>query len=85
MVTPLRAEIAPAFTFSGIFTPVASQDVVGRFVARLIPATYFMDVVRGSYLKGAGALPYAVNFAGLAAYAVAVYGLAWLALQKRID
>jgi ABC-2 type transport system permease protein len=78
------AAVAPAFTFSGIFTPVASQDVVGRVVARLIPATYFMDVVRGSYLKGAGALPYAVNFAGLAVYALAVYTLACLALRKRV-
>ena len=85
LMATFLAAVAPAFTFSGIFTPVASQDVVGRFVARLIPATYFMDVVRGSYLKGAGALPYAASFAGLAAYAVVVYALAWLALQKRVD
>jgi ABC-2 type transport system permease protein len=85
LMATFLAAVAPAFTFSGIFTPVASQDVVGRFVARLIPATYFMDVVRGSYLKGAGALPYAASFAGMAAYAVVVYALAWLALQKRVD
>jgi ABC-2 type transport system permease protein len=79
------AAVAPAFTFSGIFTPMASQDVIGRFVARLIPATYFMDVVRATYLKGSVSLSYAANFASLAAYAVVVYTLTWLALQKRMD
>jgi ABC-2 type transport system permease protein len=85
LLATFLAAVAPAFTFSGIFTPVASQDAVGRVASRLIPATYFMDVVRASYLKGTVALPYAVNFAALAAYVVVVYTLAWLALQKRVD
>lgn len=76
--------VAPAFTFSGIFAPVASQDAVGRFVARLIPATYFMDVVRGSFLKGGGLLPYVGNLLGLVVYAVVVYVVAWLLLRKRV-
>jgi ABC-2 type transport system permease protein len=76
--------VAPAFTFSGIFAPVSSQDAVGRTVAHLIPATYFMDVVRASYLKGGGAATFAASAAGLGAYAVVVYGAAWLALRKRL-
>jgi ABC-type multidrug transport system permease subunit len=84
MLATFLVAVAPAFTFSGIFAPVASQDAVGRFVARLIPATYFMDVVRGAYLKGGGAAPYAPNLAALAVYAVAVYATAWLMLRKRV-
>ncbi len=83
MATFLGA-VAPAFTFSGIFAPVASQDAVGRLMARLIPATYFMDVVRGSYLKGGGLIPYAGNLVGLVVYAVVVYLVAWLVLRKRV-
>jgi ABC-2 type transport system permease protein len=84
MLATFVIAVAPAFTFSGIFVPVASQDAVGRFVARLIPATYFMDVVRGAYLKGGGVTPYLPNLAGLSVYAVVVYTAAWLAFRKRV-
>jgi ABC-2 type transport system permease protein len=84
MLATFLVAVAPAFTFSGIFAPIASQDAVGRFVAHLIPATYFMDVVRGAYLKGGAASVYAPDLAALAAYAVVVYGVAWLALRKRL-
>ena len=85
MLATFLVAVAPAFTFSGIFTPVASQDAVGRFVARLIPATYFMDVVRGAYLKGGGAAPYLPSLVALATYAVVVYTGAWLAFRKRVN
>ncbi len=84
MLATFIGAVAPAFTFSGIFVPVASQDAVGRFVARLIPATYFMDVVRGNYLKGGGALPYAGNLLALVLYALVIYAIAWLVLRKRV-
>jgi ABC-2 type transport system permease protein len=85
MLATFLVAVAPAFTFSGIFTPVASQDAVGRFVARLIPATYFMDVVRGAYLKGGGAAPYLPSLLALATYAVVVYTGTWLAFRKRVN
>jgi ABC-2 type transport system permease protein len=84
MLATFLGAVAPAFTFSGIFTPAASLDAVGRFVSRLIPATYFMDVVRGSYLKGGGVVPYLPSLAMLMLYAVVIYAAAWLALRKRL-
>ena len=84
MLATFVIAVAPAFTFSGIFTPVASQDAVGRFVSALIPATYFMDVVRGAYLKGGGVAPYLSKLAALSVYAVVVYTAATLAFRKRV-
>jgi ABC-2 type transport system permease protein len=84
MLATFLGAVAPAFTFSGIFTPAASLDAVGRFVSRLIPATYFMDVVRGNYLKGGGVAPYVPSLLMLIVYCVIVYGAAWLALRKRV-
>jgi ABC-2 type transport system permease protein len=84
MLATFLIAVAPAFTFSGIFTPVASQDAVGQFVSRLIPATYFMDVVRGSYLKGGGVAPYVPALLSLVVYAAVVYVGAWCALRKRV-
>lgn len=84
MLATFLLVVTPAFTFSGIFAPLVSQDAVGQVVARLIPATYFMDVVRGNYLKGGAAGPHATNLLALALYTAVVYGAAWLALRKRI-
>jgi ABC-2 type transport system permease protein len=84
MLATFLGAVAPAFTYSGIFTPAASLDAVGRFVSRLIPATYFMDVVRGSYLKGGGVAPYLPSLGMLTVYAVVIYAAAWLALRKRL-
>ncbi len=84
MLATFLGAVAPAFTFSGIFTPAASLDPVGRFVSRLIPATYFMDIVRGSYLKGGGLAPYLSSLLVLMVLCGVVYGAAWLALRKRL-
>ncbi len=84
MLATFLGAVAPAFTFSGIFTPAASQDAVGRVVSRLIPATYFMAIVRGSFLKGGGVTPYGRSLLILALYAAIVYLGAWLALRKRV-
>jgi ABC-2 type transport system permease protein len=84
MLATFLGTVAPAFTFSGIFTPAASQDAVGQVVSRLIPATYFMEVVRGSFLKGGGLAPYGPSLLILALYAAVVYLGAWLALRKRV-
>ncbi len=84
MLATFLGTVAPAFTFSGIFTPAASQDAVGRAISRVIPATYFMEIVRGSYLKGGGVAPYAGSLVALAGFSVVVYVGAWLVLRKRI-
>lgn len=76
--------VAPAAMFSGVFAPVDLEDPVARIVSRLIPATYFMDVVRGSFLKGGGLDVHGPRLLGLTAYAVAVYAAAGLAVRKRI-
>ena len=84
MLATFLGAVAPAFTFSGIFTPPASLDAVGRYVSRLIPATYFMDIVRGSYLKGGGVVAYVPSLLILMLYCVVIYVAAWLALRKRL-
>jgi len=85
MLVTFLATITPAFNYSGFIAPVASQDRVGQFVAHLIPATYFMDMVRGSYLKGLGFAFYWQDLVALAVYAIVIYALALIFFRKRID
>lgn len=84
MFTTLMVTMTTAFNYSGFITPVASMDAVGQFIAQLIPATHFMTVVRGSYLKGFGFGYYWPQLGALALYTLVLYSLAWLFLKKRI-
>jgi len=84
MFTTLMVTMTTAFNYSGFVTPVASMDAVGQFIAQLIPATHFMTVVRGSYLKGFGFGYYWPQLGALALYTLVLYSLAWLLLKKRI-
>jgi ABC-type multidrug transport system permease subunit len=84
MFTTFLVTLTTAFNYSGFITPVASMDAVGQFIAQLIPATHFMTVVRGSYLKGFGFGYYWPQLGALALYTLVVYFLAWLFLKKRI-
>ncbi len=84
MFTTFLVTLTTAFNYSGFITPVASMDAVGQFIAQLIPATHFMTVVRGSYLKGFGFGYYWPQLSALALYTLVVYVLAWLLLKKRI-
>jgi len=85
MLITFLATITPAFNYSGFLAPVASQDQVGQFVAHLIPATYFMDMVRGTYLKGLGFAFYWQDLVALALYAIVIYTIALTLFRKRID
>jgi ABC-type multidrug transport system permease subunit len=84
MFTTFLVTMTTAFNYSGFVTPVASMDAVGQFIAQLIPATHFMTVVRGSYLKGFGFDYYWPQLGALAVYTLVIYTAAWLFLRKRI-
>lgn len=84
MLITMIGTVTPAFNYSGLTTPVSSLDATGQFIAHLIPATYFMGISRGSYLKGLGFQYYWPDLLSLLVYAVAVYSLAWSLLKKRM-
>jgi len=84
MLITFLVTMTPAFNYSGFISPVASMDPIGQFISHLIPATYFMGMVRGVYLKGLGFDFFWPDMLALTAYTAVVYGLAWLFLRKRI-
>jgi ABC-2 type transport system permease protein len=44
----------PAFLLSGFFYPIENMPVALRSITYLIPARYFLVVIRGIFLKGVG-------------------------------
>jgi len=84
MIITFLITVVPAFLYSGFLSPITSQDMTGQIVSRFIPATYFMGMVRGVYLKGLGVNYYVWDVATLMLYAAIVYTIAIASFKKRI-
>ena len=44
----------PSFLYSGFFTPLSTAEWSTWLIGRFIPATYYLDILRGVFLKGTG-------------------------------
>lgn len=73
----------PAIFLSGFVFPIRSMPVAVQALTYVVPARYFLVVLRGIILKGAGLMPYLDSLAFLALYAVVVLGVATARLTRR--
>jgi ABC-2 type transport system permease protein len=83
MLVTFIALMTPSILFSGLMTPVSSMERSAQTISRLIPASYFITMVRGVFLKGLGFRAYAYDLLTLGAFAAVVYTIAILRFRKR--
>ncbi len=74
----------PSILLSGFIFPIANMPPVIQRVTYAIPLRYFLVIVRGIFLKGNGWAELWPQVAALAAYGVAIMGLASLRFRKRL-
>ncbi len=77
------ASMLPAVILSGFVFPIRSMPTALRWITYAVPARYYLIVLRGVVLKGAGLGSYVREMAFLGAYAAAVFGIASFRLGKR--
>jgi len=82
IITTISAMIV-ATQFAGFFAPLDTAEPANQVLARFFPAGYFLPVVRGMYLKGAGMDVFWKELAALVVYAVVVLCLAHALFHKR--
>ncbi|HYW43473.1 MAG TPA: ABC transporter permease [Bryobacteraceae bacterium] len=75
----------PAFMLSGFAFPIRNMPLVVQYLAYLNPLRYFIEIVRGLFLKGAGISVLWPQMACLAVYGVATLGLSAARFQKKLD
>ncbi|MFS2124503.1 ABC transporter permease [Pseudomonas sp. Pseusp97] len=81
----LLASFLPAMMLSGFIFDLRNVPIAIRVIGNLLPATYFMELVKSLFLAGDFWPMILKNCAILAAYAVALLGLARLVTRKRLD
>jgi ABC-2 type transport system permease protein len=83
MLVTFIALMTPSILFSGLLTPISSMEPSAQAISRLIPASYFITMVRGVFLKGLGMRYFARDLLTLAIFGAVVYTVAILGFRKR--
>ncbi len=73
----------PTIFLSGFIFPIRSMPVAVQAITYAVPARYFLVVVRGVILKGAGLAPYGQDLLFLGLYAAVVLGIAYARLTRK--
>jgi len=79
----LVTSMLPAIFLSGFIFPIRAMPEAIQVITYAVPARYFLVIVRGIILKGAGLLPYWQDVAFLLLYATVVLALAYARLRRR--
>ena len=69
---------------SGFFTPIANMPRVVQYITLLNPMRYFMKVIRGIMMKGAGVDTLYPEILAMAAFSAIIFTISWVRFSKRI-
>ena len=75
----------PAFMLSGFDFPIRNMPLVVQVLTYLNPVRYFMEIVRGIFLKGIGLTVLWPQVTALLVLGTALIGLSILRFHKRLD
>jgi ABC-2 type transport system permease protein len=75
----------PAFMLSGFAFPIQNMPAPIQYITYLNPMRYFMEIVRGVFLKGTGPEILWPQMLSLAVFGVAILGFSALRFHKRLD
>jgi ABC-2 type transport system permease protein len=75
----------PAFLLSGCIFTIANMPPVIQWITYLVPARYFVSVLKGIYSKGIGLEILAGQILLLIAYAAGILLLAHVSFRKRLE
>ena len=79
----LLSSFLPTLMLSGFIFPITSMPAVLQAITRIVPARYFLVVLRGVLLKGVGTAVLWPELAALGVIAVVLLGLASVRLHRQ--
>jgi ABC-2 type transport system permease protein len=78
------ALLLPAVFFSGFIFPIETMPRIFQWISTLIPATYFIELMRAIMLRGASFQDYWMHFAILAGMGFVLFTLCAVRFKQRI-
>lgn len=80
----MLSSFLPAFLLSGFIYSIDSMPLIPQLISRVVPARYFVALLKGIFLKGVGLEVLWEEFALLLLYAVVVFALVTRTLRQKI-
>jgi len=77
--------VLPAFLLSGFIFPISSMPFILRGLSYLVPAKYFLNVIRGVFLKDSGITTLWSDFLAMFLFASFFLGISIIRFKKRIS
>ncbi len=74
----------PAFLLSGFIYSIANMPAIIRFIALFVPARYFINIIKGVFLKGVGLEILWLDFTLLVGYAIFVFVISTRKLRGKL-
>jgi len=81
----MLATFLPTFLLSGFIFPIDQMPPVVQFITRLLPARYFVEILRSVFLKGTPAAMISTQLTSLGIIALLLVTLATRAFHKRLE
>jgi ABC-2 type transport system permease protein len=81
----LVATFLPTFLLSGFLFPIDQMPVVVQWITRVLPARYYITILRNIFLKGTPVRLFASQLAALGIYAFVLVIMATRAFHKRLE
>jgi ABC-2 type transport system permease protein len=75
----------PAFLLSGFIFPIDSMPLILRGLSYLVPAKYFLNIIRGTFLKGSGFSAFLPDFAFMFVFSAAFFIISAYRFKKTLD
>jgi len=75
----------PAFMLSGFAFPIRNMPAVVQYITYLNPLRYFIDIVRGIFLKGVGLAELWPQMAALGVYGAGMIAISAARFHKKLD
>ncbi|QDX92605.1 ABC transporter permease [Brevibacillus laterosporus] len=79
------AFILPSVLLSGFMFPRDTMPLVIQWIGSIVPLTYFLEILRGIFLKGIGLEALWMNVMGLLVFFMLIISIAMLRFRKRMD
>ncbi|MGB7592920.1 MAG: ABC transporter permease, partial [Terriglobia bacterium] len=81
----LLVTLLPAFLLSGFIFPIDQMPVFVQWITRILPARYYVSILRSVFLKGTAVRLLAGDIVALGIIAALLIIMATRAFQKRLE
>ncbi|XLS28526.1 ABC transporter permease [Flavobacteriaceae bacterium M23B6Z8] len=85
MMKSLMGLMLPSMILSGFIFPLASMPTVLQYLGKIVPATYFIEILKGVMLRGVGLQHILFDFLILILMTVVFLALTWRNFKIRLE